>query len=491
MQSRDRDAREAEKASSERETRRAADLRRAENREAEASRRERAEAQSVEERSAAAERKNAGEQRADEGAAQQRDSDDGNTRESENGEKAAGKADKTEANSRSAQHPSGAAAKEAAAAEASSDSKGSKEAQLAAAAGDERAARTAEPKKGTAGEQEGKEAKLQTGALAPEKARAGREGAASERAQKKGGEAGSGSAAVGSGEGMGKGDEQAAAALRDGLSPQAEQRKGGIAAADPEAERGRARSGAGSQGSLRGGEGEKGPRLSVIDLRRDAGSRGAGSDGNGAGGEGRSGGEAGTGRGGFSQLIGQKALQGEKGGNGTDPGQQMQFEVRTAAAGGQSSAASRTADRASNGLFSQLRQQLGDEIVKKSTILVRENGSGEIRLNLKPEHLGTVRIRISLEDNHIAGKIFVDNQGVRDAFEQNLQNLQRSFREHGFEDASLDVSVGEEKRGRQGGGKNAASSKKSAQTHAARTMGEQVPNAENGYGEQQLIDLVV
>jgi flagellar hook-length control protein FliK len=102
-----------------------------------------------------------------------------------------------------------------------------------------------------------------------------------------------------------------------------------------------------------------------------------------------------------------------------------------------------------------------------------------------------VRIRITLEDNHIAGKIFVDNQGVRDAFEQNLQNLQRSFREHGFDDASLDVSVGEEKRGRHGGEKENAPAGKTAQNSAARAMGEQVPNAENGYGEEQLIDLVV
>jgi flagellar hook-length control protein FliK len=96
-----------------------------------------------------------------------------------------------------------------------------------------------------------------------------------------------------------------------------------------------------------------------------------------------------------------------------------------------------------NQLSQQLREQLSSEIVKKSSILVRNNGSGEIRLELKPEQLGNVRIRLTLENNNIAGKILVENNSVKEAFDQNLQQLYRAFKEHGFGDATLNVSVGD------------------------------------------------
>jgi flagellar hook-length control protein FliK len=247
---------------------------------------------------------------------------------------------------------------------------------------------------------------------------------------------------------------------------------------------------AGEAGGRARGEGERSGRLTVVDLRR-GGNQTAGKQGADGGRSGLGGGN-GSRSGEFARLIQLGGGSGDRSSGVTDQSQTMQFDVRAGGWGGSTSAAAKTADKAANSLFSQLRQQLGDEIVKKSTIMVRNNGSGEIRMNLKPDHLGTVRIQITLEDNHIAGKIFVDNQNVRDAFEQNLQNLQRSFKEHGFEDASLDVSVGQEKRGRQGGGpQEKGQAGRAAQTHAARSMDEQVPSANGSYGDEQIIDLVV
>ncbi|MGC9313267.1 MAG: hypothetical protein ACP5IA_11300, partial [Sediminispirochaetaceae bacterium] len=53
-----------------------------------------------------------------------------------------------------------------------------------------------------------------------------------------------------------------------------------------------------------------------------------------------------------------------------------------------------------NQLARQLREQLNSEIVKRGSVMVRNNGSGEIRLELKPDHLGQVKILLSLENNN-------------------------------------------------------------------------------------------
>ena len=101
-------------------------------------------------------------------------------------------------------------------------------------------------------------------------------------------------------------------------------------------------------------------------------------------------------------------------------------------------------------LARELREQLNSEIVKRGSIMVRNNGSGEIRLQLKPEHLGQVRIFLSLDNNNIAGRILVENINVKEAFDQNMQELYRTFKEHGFGETALNVSVGNQHRQKNG-----------------------------------------
>ena len=57
--------------------------------------------------------------------------------------------------------------------------------------------------------------------------------------------------------------------------------------------------------------------------------------------------------------------------------------------------------------------------------------------------MGSVRVKLSLQDNHIAGRIIVENNSVRDAVEQSLDELHRAFRESGMETGELEVSVQE------------------------------------------------
>ena len=96
----------------------------------------------------------------------------------------------------------------------------------------------------------------------------------------------------------------------------------------------------------------------------------------------------------------------------------------------------------SSALMKQLEENINGKIVKQSSIILKDGGSGEIKLILKPDKLGSVRIRLSLTDKNISGQIIVDSSAVKEIFEQNLQNLIRAFKENGFDTAALNVSVG-------------------------------------------------
>jgi flagellar hook-length control protein FliK len=102
-------------------------------------------------------------------------------------------------------------------------------------------------------------------------------------------------------------------------------------------------------------------------------------------------------------------------------------------------AARRDAAQASSGQsFSQV---LRDEVVRHATVVVRDAGQGEIRLLLKPESLGEVRIRMKVVDDRIEGRIVVQNAAARDLFQDNLGSLEAALREQGFLNARLDVAL--------------------------------------------------
>jgi flagellar hook-length control protein FliK len=82
----------------------------------------------------------------------------------------------------------------------------------------------------------------------------------------------------------------------------------------------------------------------------------------------------------------------------------------------------------------------GADLVRTAGLVVRDGG-GEIRLTLKPESLGSVRIRLSLEDGMVEGRIIVDTPEARQAFEAGLDELTRALHADGFQTGSLSVSV--------------------------------------------------
>jgi flagellar hook-length control protein FliK len=136
-------------------------------------------------------------------------------------------------------------------------------------------------------------------------------------------------------------------------------------------------------------------------------------------------------------------------------------------------------------LLESLKESGNKDIVKNASLILKDNNSGEIKLLMKPEHLGYVRIKLTVEDNNIAGKIIVDNINTKELFESNIENLIKSFRESGYSSAMLDVSVGGRNERRSSSENEKALARKEfekIEEHTVRRLGSL---------EESLIDMVV
>jgi flagellar hook-length control protein FliK len=114
-----------------------------------------------------------------------------------------------------------------------------------------------------------------------------------------------------------------------------------------------------------------------------------------------------------------------------------------------------------NFLVRVLQQNLNGSIVRQAQVMLREGGEGTIRLSLKPESLGKVKIHLEMAENKITGKIIVESgEGLR-AFQHEMRSLEQTFRGEGFDGASLSLELdgrGERQNGeswRQDGERNA------------------------------------
>jgi hypothetical protein len=92
-------------------------------------------------------------------------------------------------------------------------------------------------------------------------------------------------------------------------------------------------------------------------------------------------------------------------------------------------------------------QRFVPEVVKQTGIILKDGGAGEIRLVLKPENLGSVRIRLSMSESSLEGRIVVDNNSVKELVESSLDNLKNALRSEGYQTANLEVSVGHRRSG--------------------------------------------
>jgi flagellar hook-length control protein FliK len=110
------------------------------------------------------------------------------------------------------------------------------------------------------------------------------------------------------------------------------------------------------------------------------------------------------------------------------------------------------------------------QLVDQARIVLKDQNAGEIRMTLYPESLGKVKVALNLDDNSLAGQIYVENQTVKDVFQANMDGLMQAFRDGGYSDLSLQVSVGNGN-----GGQNASQNQGQAAT--ARDYGRQVSSS--------------
>lgn len=145
--------------------------------------------------------------------------------------------------------------------------------------------------------------------------------------------------------------------------------------------------------------------------------------------------------------------------------------------------------RANPGVLHSLRQTLNDqvngEIVRTARMVVRGNDTGEIRLHLKPESLGNVRIILQMQEGHIAGRIIVENSSVREVFEQNLASLIEAFNESGLETGTLDVTLADS------GNESQTTSDGGPAPWAIHELDRAVPLVEMLEEDHDLVDLIV
>lgn len=139
-------------------------------------------------------------------------------------------------------------------------------------------------------------------------------------------------------------------------------------------------------------------------------------------------------------------------------------------------------------LNESLRDVYNAEIVRQSSILLRDGDSAIMRLSLRPESLGNVKVRLEMADNNITGTIVVESEAAKDAFEADLEALAKSFVDSGFHDAKLEVSVNSGS-AQDGQGRFDGRGRGQSPTMAAATGGmeRQLASAEIGVGALNIV----
>jgi flagellar hook-length control protein FliK len=94
-----------------------------------------------------------------------------------------------------------------------------------------------------------------------------------------------------------------------------------------------------------------------------------------------------------------------------------------------------------NLLARELHQNFNGDIVRHASMALRDGGEGTIKLTLKPENLGNVKIHFEMTENKITGHIVVESKEAMNAFRKELNSLEQAFRDSGFANAELSLSL--------------------------------------------------
>jgi flagellar hook-length control protein FliK len=101
----------------------------------------------------------------------------------------------------------------------------------------------------------------------------------------------------------------------------------------------------------------------------------------------------------------------------------------------------KSANALENMLARELHQNFNGDIVRHASMALRNGGESTIKLVLRPETLGNVKIRLEMTENKITGYIIVESEEALNAFRKEITSLEQAFKEAGFADASLNLSL--------------------------------------------------
>lgn len=85
------------------------------------------------------------------------------------------------------------------------------------------------------------------------------------------------------------------------------------------------------------------------------------------------------------------------------------------------------------------------QVVNNAKILITNNKK-EMTINLNPEHLGKLTLKVVSENGSLSAKILTENDTVKQAIESNMDSLKESLKNQGLEISQFSVSVGQEQR---------------------------------------------
>lgn len=152
------------------------------------------------------------------------------------------------------------------------------------------------------------------------------------------------------------------------------------------------------------------------------------------------------------ERLSEKMLQGLRASNplmaqeiegtkGNTPTPQVTLErssspTAPAANRGQASSASKfdnpKMERLKSRIVSQVRFQLK---------MAAKGKGGEIRMQLQPQYLGKVKVKLELESDMAKATFLVENQSVKEMLQKSVSSLEKAFQEQGIEVSSVEVHV--------------------------------------------------
>lgn len=93
----------------------------------------------------------------------------------------------------------------------------------------------------------------------------------------------------------------------------------------------------------------------------------------------------------------------------------------------------------------RLAQNIMDQVMQGTKLQLNPTENGQqIMLRLRPEELGNVNLKISVEKGILMAEFQVESQIVKEALESNMSDLKQSLAEKGYSIEGMQVSVGQD-----------------------------------------------